>query len=40
VVTTKDLEDSMERMAKLIAEQLRDSAGNKASAGDPLGPQR
>ena len=25
VVTTKDLEDSMERMAKLIAEQLRDS---------------
>jgi uncharacterized membrane protein len=40
VVTTKDLEDSMEGMAKLIAEQLRDSAGNKASAGDPLGPQR
>ena len=40
VVTTKDLEDSMERMAKLIAEQLRDSAGDGASAGDPLGPQR
>src|SRR5215472_2784504 len=27
VVTTKDLEDSMDRMAKLIAEQLRDSPG-------------
>src|SRR5262245_58706022 len=40
VVTTKDLEDSMERMAKLIAEQLRDSDGDGASAGDPLGPQR
>ncbi len=40
VVTTKDLEDSMERMAKLIAEQLRDSPGDGASAGDPLGPQR
>jgi len=40
VVTTKDLEDSMERMAKLIAEQLRDSPGDKASAGDPLSPQR
>ena len=40
VVTTKDLEDSMDGMAKLIAEQLRDSARNKASAGDPLGPQR
>ena len=40
VVTTKDLEDSMERMAKLIAEQLKDSSGNGASAGDPLGPQR
>jgi uncharacterized membrane protein len=40
VVTTKDLEDSMERMAKVIAEQLKDSAGNKASAGDPLGSQR
>jgi len=25
VVTTKDLEDSMERMAKVIAEQLKDS---------------
>jgi uncharacterized membrane protein len=40
VVTTKDLEDSMERMAKVIAEQLRDSPGDGASAGDPLGPQR
>src|SRR5437764_7988805 len=40
VVTTKDLEDSMERMAKLIAEQLRDSPGDGASPGDPLGPQR
>jgi uncharacterized membrane protein len=40
VVTTKDLEDSMERMAKLIAEQLRVSPGGKSSAGDPLGPQR
>src|SRR5262249_11370690 len=41
VVTTKDLEASMERMAKLIAEQLRESAGDEASAGDdPLGPQR
>ena len=27
VVTTKDLEDSMERMAKLIADQLTDSPG-------------
>ena len=36
VVTTKDLEDSMERMAKLIAEQLRDSA---ASLPLPDGPQ-
>jgi uncharacterized membrane protein len=48
VVTTKDLEDSMERIAKLIAEQLRNSPGtlalpvqgDGASAGDPLGPQR
>lgn len=40
VVTTKDLEDSMERMAKVIAEQLKDSSGDGASAGDPLGPQR
>jgi len=40
VVTTKDLEDSMERMAKVIAEQLKDSPGDGASAGDPLGPQR
>ena len=40
VVTTKDLEDSMERMAKLIAEQLKVPAGGKASAGDPLSPQR
>ena len=40
VVTTKDLEDSMERMAKLIAEQLRDSPEDEASAGDPLGSQR
>jgi uncharacterized membrane protein len=36
VVTTKDLEDSMERMAKLIAEQLRDSP---ASLPLPDGPQ-
>ena len=34
VVTTKDLEDSMERMAKLIAEQLRDSP---ASLPSPVG---
>src|SRR5215472_14482716 len=27
VVTTKDLEDSVERMAKLVADQLRDSPG-------------
>ena len=40
VVTTKDLEDSMERMAKLVAEQHRDSPGDGASASDPLGPQR
>ena len=40
VVTTKDLEDSMDGLAKLIADQLRDSPGNGASAGDPLGPQR
>jgi uncharacterized membrane protein len=40
VVTTKDLEDSMEGLAKLIADQLRHSPGNGASAGDPLGPQR
>ena len=30
VVTTKDLEDSMERMAKLIADQLTDSPGAPA----------
>jgi uncharacterized membrane protein len=36
VVTTKDLEDSMERMAKLIADQLRDSP---ASLPLPDGPQ-
>ena len=36
VVTTKDLEDSMERMAKLIAEQLRDSA---AALPSPDGPR-
>jgi uncharacterized membrane protein len=40
VVTTKDLEDSMERMAKVIAEQLKDSPRAGVSAGDPLGPQR
>ena len=40
VVTTKDLEDSMERMAKVIAEQLKDSPGDGVSAGHPLGPQR
>ena len=36
VVTTKDLEDSMERIAKLIAEQLRDSP---ASPPPPDGSQ-
>jgi uncharacterized membrane protein len=36
VVTTKDLEDSMEQMAKLIAEQLRDAP---ASLPLPDGPQ-
>ena len=36
VVTTKDLEDSMERMAKLIADQVRDSP---ASLPLPDGPQ-
>jgi uncharacterized membrane protein len=30
VVTTKDLDDSMERMAKLIADQLKDSPGTPA----------
>ena len=40
VVTTKDLEDSMEGLAKLIADQLRDSPADGASVGDPLGPQR
>ena len=40
VVTTKDLEDSMEGLAKLIAEQLRDAPGAESSAGHPLGPQR
>jgi uncharacterized membrane protein len=40
VVTTKDLEDSMEGLAKLIADQLRDTAADGASAGDPFGPQR
>src|SRR6266576_7240924 len=40
VVTTKDLEDSMEQIAKLIAEQLRNPAGGKASAGGPLGSKR
>jgi uncharacterized membrane protein len=40
MVTTKDLEDTMERMAKLIAEQLRDAPGAESSAGHPLGPQR
>ena len=39
VVTTKDLEDSMEGLAKLIADQLRNSPEGQASAGDPLGPQ-
>ena len=40
MVTTNDLEDTMERMAKLIAEQLRHSPGDELSAGHPLGPQR
>ena len=36
VVTTKDLEDSMEQLAKLIAEQLRDSP---AALPSPDGPR-
>ena len=38
VVTTKDLEDSMERMAKLIVESR--PPGQGLLPGDPLGPQR
>ena len=38
VVTTKDLEDSMERMAKLITESR--APGDGSLPGDPLGPQR
>ena len=36
VVTTKDLEDSVEQLAKLIAEQLRDSP---AALPSPDGPR-
>jgi len=47
MVTTEDLEDSLDRMAKLIADQLRDGqgpaaapSGNGLAPGDPLRPQR
>jgi uncharacterized membrane protein len=47
MVTTDDLEDSLDRMAKLIADQLRDGqgsaaapSGNGLAPGDPLRPQR
>jgi uncharacterized membrane protein len=45
MATTEDLEDSLERMAKLITDQLRESAGAASSGnglrpGDALGPQR
>src|SRR6266568_3095525 len=40
VVTTQDLEDSLGRMAKLIADQLRETPGDGPLPGDPLGPQR
>jgi len=47
MVTTQDLEDSLDRMAKLVADQLRDGqgpaaapSGNGLAPGDPLRPQR
>ena len=51
VATTEDLEDSLDRMAKLIADQLRDTRLGDGQLpvrfgrtgrrpGDPLGPQR
>jgi uncharacterized membrane protein len=52
MATTDDLEDSLDRMAKLITEQLREGPGSAAGAaapgpsgngllpGDPLGSQR
>jgi uncharacterized membrane protein len=40
VVTAEDLEDSLSRMAKLIADQLRDKPGDGPLPGGPLGPQR
>jgi uncharacterized membrane protein len=49
MATTEDLEDSLDRMAKLITEQLRENLGSATGAaasgnglrpGDPLGPQR
>src|SRR5690242_4807463 len=38
MVTTQDLEDSLDRMAKLITESR--PSGDGALSGDPLGPQR
>jgi uncharacterized membrane protein len=38
VVTMEDLEDSLGRMAKLIADQLQDTPGDGPLPGDPLGP--
>ena len=38
MVTTQELEDSLDRMAKLITESR--PAGNGSLPGDPLGPQR
>ena len=38
VVTTQDLEDSLDRMAKLITESR--APGDGSLPGDPLGPQR
>jgi uncharacterized membrane protein len=45
MVTTQDLEDSLDRMAKLVADQLRDGqgpaaapSGNGLAPGDPLRP--
>jgi uncharacterized membrane protein len=45
MATTEDLEDALERMAKVITEQLRESpgpvsSGNGLRPGDALGPQR
>jgi uncharacterized membrane protein len=38
MVTTQELEDSLDRMAKLITESR--TPGNGSLPGDPLGPQR